>query len=133
MISFRSWWSLIHLVSTHNVDLLISLECNEHFCIFQVELVFTRTLTSLCDQSNHRQTQFRPIKTGYTLPVFTGGEYPIWGFTAIVLHQVLTVLAPGLYSNKLKHRRWRKSNLVFIVSLHKLWFCSLNMCKTGIN
>ncbi|XP_033763565.1 nucleoside diphosphate-linked moiety X motif 8-like isoform X2 [Pecten maximus] len=68
----------------------------------EVDAVFTRTITSLCDPVNVRSTQFT---NGYTLPVFLGGESRIWGMTAILLHQMLTVLAPGMYNFKLRHVR----------------------------
>ncbi|XP_060062932.1 mitochondrial coenzyme A diphosphatase NUDT8-like [Ylistrum balloti] len=68
----------------------------------EVDTVFTRTLTSLCDPVNVGSTQF---SNGYTLPVFLGGEFRIWGMTAILLHQALTILAPGMYNYKLRHVR----------------------------
>ncbi|XP_048241133.1 mitochondrial coenzyme A diphosphatase NUDT8-like isoform X1 [Haliotis rufescens] len=69
----------------------------------EVELVFTRTVKSLCDPKNNGQTQFR-TSPGYTLPVFLGGEHRIWGLTSMVLFQALTIIAPGLYRHKLRHR-----------------------------
>ncbi|XP_021339332.1 nucleoside diphosphate-linked moiety X motif 8-like isoform X2 [Mizuhopecten yessoensis] len=68
----------------------------------EVDAVFTRTLASLCDPGNVGSTQFR---AGFTLPVFLGGELRIWGMTAILLHQALTILAPGMYNYKLRHVR----------------------------
>ncbi|XP_062575793.1 mitochondrial coenzyme A diphosphatase NUDT8-like isoform X2 [Saccostrea cucullata] len=75
----------------------------------EVENVFTRTVSSLCDSKNVGSTQFRrgklpSLQSGYTLPVFLGGEHRIWGLTAVVLHMFLPVLAPGLYKFKLRHR-----------------------------
>lgn len=72
----------------------------------EVDAVFTRTITSLCDPVNVRSTQFT---NGYTLPVFLGGELRIWGMTAVLLHQLLTVLAPGMYNFKLRHNQPIKS------------------------
>ena len=43
---------------------------------------------------------------GYTMPVYTGGQYRIWGLTAIFTHQLLSLLIPELYQFKIKHRRW---------------------------
>ncbi|XP_061197237.1 mitochondrial coenzyme A diphosphatase NUDT8-like isoform X2 [Saccostrea echinata] len=75
----------------------------------EVEDVFTRTVSSLCDSKNVGSTQFRrgklpSLQSGFTLPVFLGGEHRIWGLTAVVLHMFLPVLAPGLYKFKLRHR-----------------------------
>ena len=74
---------------------------------FQVECVFTRDILSLCSAKNFAQTTF---KTGtpvgaYTLPIFLGGEHKIWGLTAVMLHQTLNLIAPGMYKNKLRHPR----------------------------
>lgn len=70
----------------------------------EVEEVFVRTISSLCDPANQRQTQWRyPGTKGYTLPVFLGEEHRIWGLTAIIIHQVLGLIAPELYKFKLKH------------------------------
>jgi len=78
--------------------------------LFQVESVFTCTVGSLCDPVNLRQTQFRSkMKTtpkGYTMPAYQAGEFRIWGLTAIILHQVLGAIAPGLYKFRLRHRSW---------------------------
>ncbi|KAL4221676.1 nudix (nucleoside diphosphate linked moiety X)-type motif 8 [Mactra antiquata] len=71
----------------------------------EVESVFTRTIASFCESTNQRQTQRRvPGRKGYALPVFLGGEYKIWGLTAVVLHQTLINLIPELYKFKLKYR-----------------------------
>ncbi|XP_046551183.1 mitochondrial coenzyme A diphosphatase NUDT8-like isoform X1 [Haliotis rubra] len=69
----------------------------------EVELVFTRTIKSICEPKHNGQTQFR-TSPGYTLPVFLGGEHRIWGLTAMILHMALTIIAPGLYRHKLRHR-----------------------------
>ncbi|XP_041378234.1 nucleoside diphosphate-linked moiety X motif 8-like [Gigantopelta aegis] len=70
----------------------------------EVEEVFSRSIESLCDPANFGTTQFR-TGTGYTLPVYIGGNHRIWGFTAIALHHTLTLLAPSLYRAKVRHRR----------------------------
>ena len=76
---------------------------------FQAECVFTRSIESLC--SNVHSTQYRSeigTMKGYTMPVYTGGQYRIWGLTAIFTHQLLSLLIPELYQFKIKHR-WRRS------------------------
>ncbi|KAL5013547.1 hypothetical protein ScPMuIL_007817 [Solemya velum] len=70
----------------------------------EVEDVFHRTIPSLCDPQNTGSTQFKTGR-GYTLPVYLGGEFRIWGLTAIIVHQALAVIAPGIYAYKLRHRR----------------------------
>lgn len=75
----------------------------------EVERVFTRTISSLSNRENVGSTQFRrgqlqSLKSGYTLPVYLGGEHRIWGLTAIILHMLLSILAPGLYKYKLSHK-----------------------------
>ncbi|XP_067658472.1 mitochondrial coenzyme A diphosphatase NUDT8-like isoform X1 [Haliotis asinina] len=69
----------------------------------EVELVFTRTIKSICEPKHNGLTQFR-TSPGYTLPVFLGGEHRIWGLTAMILHMALTTIAPGLYRNKIRHQ-----------------------------
>ena len=61
------------------------------------------TIASLCDSENNHYTTFK--QDGYALPVFTGAERRIWGLTAIILHQCLTALAPGLYTHSFKQPR----------------------------
>lgn len=76
------------------------------YMYFQVECVFTRDIVSLCNANSFAQTTFaRPPEGGYTTPVFLGGEHKIWGLTAVILHQTLNLLAPGVYKNKLRHPR----------------------------
>lgn len=82
---------------------------NLHLNETEVERVFTRTISSLSDRKNVGSTQFRrgklpSLKSGYTLPVYLGGEHRIWGLTAIILHMLLPILAPGLYKYKLLHK-----------------------------
>lgn len=84
---------------------LNSLVLNKH----EAECVFTRSIESLC--SNAHSTQYRSeigTMKGYTMPVYTGGQYRIWGLTAIFTHQLLSLLIPELYQVKIKHR-WRRS------------------------
>lgn len=70
----------------------------------EVEEVFVRKISTLCDPSNQGSTQFRYKDTnGYTLPVYLGEDHRIWGLTAIFIHQVLNLLAPELYKFKLRH------------------------------
>ena len=72
----------------------------------QVECVFTRDILSLCSARNFAQTSFNTTPlNGYTMPVFLGGEHKIWGLTAIILHQTLSLLAPGMYRNRVRHPR----------------------------
>ncbi|XP_052760127.1 mitochondrial coenzyme A diphosphatase NUDT8-like [Mya arenaria] len=74
----------------------------------EVEEVFTRSISSLCHPPSIRSTQWRyPGSQGYTLPVYLGGKpgHRIWGLTAVIVHQVLTIIAPGLYTFKLRHHR----------------------------
>ncbi|XP_076334538.1 mitochondrial coenzyme A diphosphatase NUDT8 isoform X2 [Tachypleus tridentatus] len=68
----------------------------------EVELIFTRTIQSLCDPKNWRVTQMR-FKYGYTVPVFLGGEHRIWGLTAVCLHTLLLSLVPEVYNFNLHH------------------------------
>lgn len=82
---------------------------------FQVEEVFSRSIESLCSPENVRYTRYRS-RSGYTLPVYLGGVYRIWGLSAIILHMTLLALVPPpLYNFKLQHR-WYLSCLGF--SLH---------------
>ncbi|XP_067946587.1 mitochondrial coenzyme A diphosphatase NUDT8-like [Watersipora subatra] len=72
----------------------------------EVDCVFTRDILSLCSAKNFAQTTYSPPPAGgYTTPIFLGGNYKIWGLTAIILHQTLNLIAPGLYTNRLVHPR----------------------------
>lgn len=78
----------------------------------EVELVFFRTLESLCDPNNVRYTRY---KKGYILPVYLGGEHPIWGLTAGLLHVILQALLPGTYKTDLVMPQFgRISNVNFM-------------------
>ena len=73
----------------------------------EVSEVFTCTLKDLCEPRNQGYTQFR---SGYVIPVYFGNPVEsfksttpkIWGLTAGITHQVLTVLVPKMYKLKLK-------------------------------
>ncbi|XP_052825049.1 mitochondrial coenzyme A diphosphatase NUDT8 isoform X2 [Octopus bimaculoides] len=69
----------------------------------EVEKVFFTTIKDLCNPDNQRMTQSR-AGNGYTLPVYLSSSR-IWGLTAVIVHQFLTVLAPHLYNFKIKHQR----------------------------
>ncbi|XP_076756537.1 mitochondrial coenzyme A diphosphatase NUDT8 [Xylocopa sonorina] len=64
----------------------------------EVEEPFFLSLRNLCDPSLCRFTQFRD---NYILPVYLGGKYRVWGFTAAITHFVLSALVPDLYKHKL--------------------------------
>ncbi|CAH1775148.1 unnamed protein product, partial [Owenia fusiformis] len=65
----------------------------------EVEEVFTRTIKSLSDPANQLTIKY---PKGFSLPEYLGGPHRIWGLTAIVLHQTLSLIAPGIYSNSFK-------------------------------
>ena len=69
----------------------------------EVSKVYFIPVLDLCQSRNQGFTQFRP---GYILPLYFGREADvkpkIWGLTAIITHQVLTAMAPNLYSLKLR-------------------------------
>ncbi|XP_070207859.1 uncharacterized protein [Littorina saxatilis] len=68
----------------------------------EVEEVFTVSVSELCDASKTGSTQFR-TGPGYTLPVFLAGPHRIWGLTAVILHQTMTLIAPVLYTHRIRH------------------------------
>ncbi len=37
------------------------------------------------------------------MPEFPGGEHRIWGVTAVILHETLRVIAPGIYTFEMKY------------------------------
>lgn len=70
----------------------------------EVEEAFTVPLRHLCDNANIGVTRFRN-ENPFTMPVYTGTPHRIWGFTAIVTHMLLSVLAPNLYTFKVGHKK----------------------------
>ncbi|KAK9962833.1 hypothetical protein ABG768_008183 [Culter alburnus] len=61
----------------------------------EVEEVFTLTLEHLCQAQNRGYTHFRTgDRFGYTLPVFHGPRYRVWGLTAVALDQALALIVP---------------------------------------
>lgn len=87
------------LACTGEVD-VASLNINHD----EVEEAFCVSLQHLCDPVNVGSTRFRE-GSGYTLPVYTGAAHRIWGLTAVIVHQVLNIIAPGLYNFKIKHKK----------------------------
>ncbi|XP_013404095.1 uncharacterized protein LOC106169237 [Lingula anatina] len=81
-----------------------SLIVNPH----EVEEIFFQSIESLCNPEHQGYTRFRTVikpvyPNGYTLPAFTGGAHRIWGLTAVVLHQTLRAIAPGIYNYRILH------------------------------
>ncbi|XP_066994558.2 mitochondrial coenzyme A diphosphatase NUDT8 [Anabrus simplex] len=72
----------------------------------EVAAAFTVPLKQLCDPVNQRYTHFRGK---YSLPVFTGGEYKIWGVTAVITHIVLSSLIPDVYKNRLRMLKFSRT------------------------
>ncbi|CAL1531039.1 unnamed protein product [Lymnaea stagnalis] len=71
----------------------------------EVEQAFCVSIRTLCDPRYFGVTHFREGQ-GYTLPVYTGAAHRIWGLTAIIVHQTLSILAPGLYAHKVKNKKY---------------------------
>ncbi|XP_035209940.1 nudix hydrolase 3-like [Stegodyphus dumicola] len=71
----------------------------------EVECVFAQSFESLCNPENWRYTQY---KSGFTLPVYLGSEFRIWGLTAGILHILLKVLLPEFYRNNLPFTKFEK-------------------------
>jgi hypothetical protein len=71
----------------------------------EVEKIFTISLDRLRDPSLVRHTQFRTRGTsGYTMPVYLGGDMRFWGMTATVTHFLLCSLLPKtLYNRRLPY------------------------------
>lgn len=69
----------------------------------EVEKIFTITLDRLRDPNLVRHTQFRVGgKSGYSMPVYLGGDMRFWGMTATVTHFLLCSLLPkDLYNRRL--------------------------------
>nr|KAI8730701.1 nucleoside diphosphate-linked moiety X motif 8; mitochondrial-like [Biomphalaria glabrata] len=66
----------------------------------EVQEAFSVSLRHLCDPNNFRVTHFRD-GPGYTLPAYSGAAHRIWGLTAVIIHQTLSLLAPELYKVKI--------------------------------
>lgn len=88
----------------------------------QVESVFASSIEALCLSENNHYTRFRARemmtkgtlkkyqqfskKDTFVLPVYTVNGRRIWGLTAIILHQVLRLIAGGLYTSKIGLLNW---------------------------
>lgn len=71
----------------------------------EVQEAFSVSLRHLCDPNNCRVTHFRD-GPGYTLPVYSGAAHRIWGLTAVIIHQTLSLLAPELYKVKVSNKTY---------------------------
>ena len=69
----------------------------------EVSQVFTCSIRDLCDARNQGYTQFR---SGYIIPVYfaecAATKPKIWGLTAGITHQVMSVLVPKMYKLKIR-------------------------------
>lgn len=62
----------------------------------EVADVFVKGVYDLHNPKVAGYTQFRiPDKPGYSLPIYNCDPYPIWGMTAIMTYQFLSVLLRG--------------------------------------
>lgn len=102
-------WGKMNSVPSRNGDIIVTpvlgyledfhynaLNINQQ----EVEEIFTVSIETLCNPNNWHSTQFSTGKS-YSLPVFLGGKYRIWGLTAIILHMTLLALIPDKYNHKL--------------------------------
>jgi nudix motif 8 len=64
----------------------------------EVEEAFVQPLEMLCDPKLCGYTHFR---NSYILPTYLGGNYKIWGLTAVITHLIMNALVPGVYKHKL--------------------------------
>ncbi|XP_033642548.1 nucleoside diphosphate-linked moiety X motif 8-like [Asterias rubens] len=75
-------------------------QCNKK----EVELVFTVPISELCDPTNNSYTRFDPPKSTkkgpYTMPVFKGSGFHIWGLTALFTDMTLRALLPKYMCTK---------------------------------
>jgi hypothetical protein len=72
----------------------------------EVEKIFLIPLERLCDPSLVRHTQFRVqgMNSGYSMPVYLGGEMKFWGMTATITHFLLCSMLPkNLYNRRLPY------------------------------
>ncbi|GAB1599963.1 nucleoside diphosphate-linked moiety X motif 8-like [Argonauta hians] len=106
-------WGIMQPITNKNASKLVTPVIGfcrdidmDAFCINpnEVENVFSVTIKGLCDARYQRTTQMRS-GTGYTLPVYLNGSHRIWGLTAAVIHQFLSILAPDLYRFRIRHQR----------------------------
>jgi len=78
----------------------------------EVDSVFIKKLSDLHNEDTCRHTQFRGFKGshvsgGYTLPLYTTEPYHIWGLTAIITYQFLSVFLkrrPSVFRHKLNYQ-----------------------------
>lgn len=67
----------------------------------EVDKVFTVPLSALVKNELRGHTQFR---SGYSVPIYFGGEERIWGMTAIITHIFLTLICPPYtYDQKIRY------------------------------
>ncbi|KAH9504371.1 nudix (nucleoside diphosphate linked moiety X)-type motif 8 [Bulinus truncatus] len=71
----------------------------------EVQEAFSVPLRHLCDRKYFAVTHFRD-GPGYTLPVYSGAAHRIWGLTAVIVHQTLSILAPDLYRCKISSKTY---------------------------
>lgn len=72
----------------------------------EVEKIFLIPLERLCDPTYVKHTQFRVkgMTSGYSMPVYTGGDMKFWGMTATVTHFFLCSLLPKkIYNRRLPY------------------------------
>ena len=79
----------------------------------EVFKVFTKNVYDLHNANVAGYTQFRtPKGPGYSLPVYNCEPYPIWGMTAIMTFQFLSVFLKGR-THGFRHRLKFQSPLNF--------------------
>ena len=72
----------------------------------EVSSVFLKPLSELSAPDACRYTQFRTPKGGYTLPVYDVGPHRVWGMTAVVTYQFLSLfLGRGRYKHRLNFQK----------------------------
>lgn len=82
-----------------------------------VEDIFTVPIQDLCDTKTNAYTQF---KDEYSSPVFMGGKWRIWGFTAMLTNLFLKSLVPTqAYTHRLKHLPSIKKGTTFPKTMRK--------------
>ncbi|PIK61034.1 Nucleoside diphosphate-linked moiety X motif 8, mitochondrial [Apostichopus japonicus] len=63
----------------------------------EVESVFTMTLHQLCNLENRGYTYFDRSFDTFTSPVFLGGDYRVWGLSAMMLDKAMQLILPNDY------------------------------------